>query len=414
MTPKQRMRAAMMGERPDVGPAAPSYLALFREPVEKRRYVELYHERMQGMKRYRPDHDEDVEFRLQALKDAYEIFPVMPDCIEVSAGPARQWAERTEISLEDSQLCYLDTVTGERRNMLTTDFPAGRDYLYGILPSADEPDVWDQSELIQSCDVIDMLVRLVPLEELEEQGVFDLPRTLAAGWGRDLFIMTYDSTPYTAAYLLGFQGMMTSFYDNPNNLQYFIERIFEQRKPVLRGYSKSGCDGLYVEEIFSGADIISPELYDKFAFPGNAEYFEFAKECGLLTTYYICGNPLPLLERIGRLECSAVAVEEGKKNFEIPIEHVINALGKRKCIFGNIDAVEFGLHARPEQVRAEVARQIEAGRKAKGFVVSIGSPLPLHSPMENVAALIETAHSSLVGTQLLHVKSISEGDSHAC
>lgn len=394
MTPKERMRSVLGGEQPDVAPAAPSYIGLFREAVEKARYVDLYRDRMRGMKRYRVDHGEDVAFRMQALFAAHEIFREMPDCIEVSAGPARQWAERTEIALEDSQLWYLDAVTGDRRKMLSSDFPAGRDYLYGILPSADEPDVWDQSELIQNRDVIDMLVRLVPLKELEEQGVFDLPHKIAASEkGREYFIMIYDSTPYTAAYLLGFQGMMTAFYDNPDNLRYFIERILEQRRPVLQGYADSGCDGIYAEEIFSGADIISPALYDTFVFPGNAEYFRFAETRGLLTTYYVCGNPLPLLERIGRLECAAVAVEEGKKNFEIPIERVVEALGQSKCIWGNIDAVAFGLHANPEQVRAEVLRQIEAGRKARGFIVSTGSPLPLHSPMKNVAALIETAHS---------------------
>ncbi|RJP23081.1 MAG: hypothetical protein C4520_06995 [Candidatus Abyssobacteria bacterium SURF_5] len=392
MTPKQRMRAALKGTGHDVVPAAPSYLALFREAVEKRRYVELYRKRMRGMKRYRPDHDEDVEFRMQSLYAAYEIFPVMPDSMEVSSGPARQWAERTEIVVEENELFYFDTVTGDRRRMITSDFPAGRDYLYGVLPSADEPDVWDQSELIQSRDVIDMLVRLVPLEELEEQGVFDLPRKVAEDRGRDYFVMIYDSTPYTAAYLLGFQGLMTSFYDNPDNLLYFINRILEQRKPVLRGYAQSGADGIYAEEIFSGADIISPQLYDRFVFPGNERYFRFAEECGLLMTYYICGNPLPLLGRIGRLKCSAVAVEEGKKNFKIPIDRVVEALGNTKCIWGNIDAVEFGLHARPEQVRTEVARQIEAARRAKGFIVSTGSPLPLESPMDNIEALIAAAH----------------------
>jgi uroporphyrinogen-III decarboxylase len=393
MTPKERMRAALKGERPDVAPAAPSYLALFREAVEKRQYVELYRERMRGIKRYRLDHDEDIEFRIQAFNAAYEIFPVMPDCIEVSTGPARQWAERTEILRDDCELWYSDTVTGEKRKMSTSDFPSGRDYLYEILPSADEPDVWDQSELIQSREVIDMLVRLAPLSELQEQGVFDLPRRIASDIGREYFIMLYDSTPYTASYLLGFQGMMTAFYDNPDNLRYFIKRVLEQRMPILKGYAESGCDGMYVEEIFSGADIISPELYDQFVYSGNERYFRAAKEAGLLTTYYICGNPLPLLDRINRLECSAVAVEEGKKNFEIPIEQVVEALGKNKCIWGNIDAVAFGLQAQPEQVRAEVIRQIEAGRKAKGFIVSTGSPLPLHSQMQNIKQLIEAAHT---------------------
>ena len=392
MTPKERMRAAMKGETPDVVPAAPAYIGLFRAEVERRCYVKQYSERMQGMSRYRPNHDEDVEFRANALYRAYEMFGEMPDCIEVRTGPARDWAERMEIVSEDSKLWYLDTVTGDRRNMLRTPLPSGADYLYGNLPSSGQ-DVWDRSALIQNRDVIDMLVRLAPLEELEEQGVFDLSRKIVREKGGIYFITVYDSTPYTAAYLLGFQGLMLAFYDNPENLKYFIGRVLEQRKPILRGFSRAGYDGIYAEEIFSGADIIAPELYDEFVFPFNAEYFRTTKEAGLLTAYYVCGDPIPLLPKIIQLECDAVAFEESKKNFSIEIEEIVEKAGSDKCVFGNIDAPFYGLHASKDQIEGEVRRQIEIGMKARGFVISTGSPYPLDSPLENIDSLVAAAHA---------------------
>ncbi len=396
MTPKERMRAALKGERPDVVPAAPSYLGLFRAYAEKRYYVEQYRTRTKGAKRYAVDHDEDVEFRANAIYRAYEMFAEKPDCIEVTPGPARDWAARTEIVIEDDRLWYLDTVSGDRREMLSSPFPTGSDYLYGNLPSGDRQDVWDQSELIQNRDVIDMLVRLVPLEELQEQGVFDLPKKVARE-NSERFTIVYDSSPYTAAYLLGFQGMMLAFYDNPDNLKYFIGRILEQRKPILRGYAEAGYDGMYVEEIFSGADIISPALYDEFVFPFNAEYFRTARALGLLTAYYVCGNPMPLIPKILQLSCDAIAFEEGKKNFTIEVEEVVARAGNEKCVFGNIDAPHFGLHATPDEVRAEVRRQIDAGLKAKGFVVSTGSPLPLQTPLTNIDAMVAAAHAYKLG-----------------
>ena len=392
MTPKERMTAALRGKMPDVVPAAPSYLGLFRSPVEKRHYVEQYRDRMRGMSRYRPDHDEDIQFRVDALYHAYDTFEEMPDCIEVSPGPARDWAARTEILAEDSRLWYLDTVTGDRFEMLESPLPSGRDYLYGNVGFS-ERDIWDRSELIQNRDVIDMLVRLAPLEELQEQGIFDLPRKVIHEKGEMFFILVYDSTPYTAAYLLGFQGLMLAFYDNPDNLKYFIGRILEQRKPILRGFAESGYDGIYAEEIFSGADIISPKLFDEFVFPFNAEYFRTTRELGLLTAYYVCGDPLPLLPKIVELDCDALAVEESKKNFSIEIEEIVEKAGTEKCIFGNIDAPFYGLQASRDQIEAEVRRQITAGIKGKGFVVSTGSPMPLETPPENIDALVAAAHA---------------------
>jgi uroporphyrinogen-III decarboxylase len=270
--------------------------------------------------------------------------------------------------------------------------PSGRDYLYGNIPSA-ENDVWDQSELIQNRDVIDMLVRLVPLEELDEQGVFDLPKKIVKDKGDAYFVIVYDSTPYTAGYLLGFQGLMLAFLDNPDNLKYFIDRVMRQREPILQGFAQAGYDGIYTEEIFSGTDIISPKYYDEFVFPHNAEYFRVARTFGLLTAYYVCGNPMPILSRILELECDAVAFEESKKNFSIEIDEVVAMAGSEKCIFGNIDAPYYGLHATVDEIVAEVCRQIEAGLGAKGFVVSTGSPLPLQTPIQNIDSIVRASHA---------------------
>ncbi|MBI5115761.1 hypothetical protein HZA56_04765 [Candidatus Poribacteria bacterium] len=391
-TPKARMRAALQGNNPGVVPAAPAYLWLFREAREKQCYVEQYLDRMRGMKRYRADHDEDVEFRANAIYRAFEMFKEPPDWLEVSPGPAREWAGRTEIVLEDSRLWYLDTVTGDRCDMLASRLPSGRDYLYGNIPSAQQ-DVWDQSELIQNRDVIDVLVRLVSLEELREQGVFDLPRKVVRDKGETLFIVVYDSTPYTATYLLGFQGTMLSFYDKPENLKYFISRVLQQRLPILRGFAEVGYDGIYAEEIFSGADLISPVVFDEFVLPFNVEYFRTTRELGLLTTYYMCGNPLPLISRLVQLECDALAFEESKKNFAIELEEIVRQAGSHKCIFGNIDAPYYGLHASDNEARHEVRRQIEIGSRAKGFVVSTGSPLPLDTPLSRIDAMISAAHA---------------------
>jgi uroporphyrinogen-III decarboxylase len=58
-----------------------------------------------------------------------------------------------------------------------------------------------------------------------------------------------------------------------------------------------------------------------------------------------------------------------------------------------VDAPLYGVHASKEEIEAETLRQVEIGKKAKGFVVSTGSPYPLDSPTTNIDALIAAAHS---------------------
>ena len=197
--------------------------------------------------------------------------------------------------------------------------------------------------------------------------------------------------------LMGFTKLMLAFYDNPDNLKYYIARVMKQREPILHGFVRCGYDGIYAEEIFSGVDIISPELFDEFVFPFNKEYFRITRTLGLLTAYYVCGNPMPLISRILQFECDAVAFEESKKNFSIEIEDVVKQAGKEKCVFGNIDAPYYGLQANADEIRTEVERQIRAGRGARGFVVSIGSPYPLDSRLKNIDMIVAAAHSHKPG-----------------
>jgi hypothetical protein len=49
-----------------------------------------------------------------------------------------------------------------------------------------------------------------------------------------------------------------------------------------------------------------------------------------------------------------------------------------------------------EEMAAEVKRQIHSGARAKGFVVSTGSPFPLDTNLRLIDTLVATAHSHSV------------------
>jgi uroporphyrinogen-III decarboxylase len=96
---------------------------------------------------------------------------------------------------------------------------------------------------------------------------------------------------------------------------------------------------------------------------------------------------------MARCDVAAIAVEESKKNFRIEIEDVVERVGDRVTVLGNIDAVHFGLQATQAEMAAEVRRQASIGARAKGFVVSTGSPFPLDTNPRLLDTLVATAHS---------------------
>jgi uroporphyrinogen-III decarboxylase len=182
-------------------------------------------------------------------------------------------------------------------------------------------------------------------------------------------------------------------HDHPDLFHYLLERRLAKTQQVMEAWAAIGIHGVYVQEVFTGADLISPRCYDEFVFAYNQPYFRHMGRLGLLPIHYVCGDVVPRLDRIAQLDIAAVAVEESKKSFTIEIEDVVDRVSGRVAVFGNIDAVRFGLHASMEDMAAEVKRQIRVGTQAKGFVVSTGSPFPLDTNPRLIDTLVATAHS---------------------
>jgi uroporphyrinogen-III decarboxylase len=237
-------------------------------------------------------------------------------------------------------------------------------------------------------------VPIVPAEDLLAGGSFDLPRLIAAEFGSEYLITTILDTPFSDAYdLLGFQGLMLTQYDRPELLHHLLRRKLAQSQEVMAAWAATGVHAVYVEETFTGADLISPRSYDRFVFAYNQPYFRQMRSLGLLPIHYVCGDVVPRLDRICEYDVAAVAVEESKKNFTINLEEVVERVDGRAAVLGNIDAVRFGLQASLDEMAAEVRRQASIGQRAPGFVVSTGSPFPLDTNPRLIDTLVATAHS---------------------
>ncbi len=392
LTPCERMRRALTGRKPDVLPAAPAYLSLFLAEQERAHYVEQYRRRLGDRSACPVDHEEDTLFRAEALYASYGVFQAQPDWLEIHQGASRAWAERTRIAREAGVLCYEDLVTGLRVPMLEVPMPRGDAVL--APPSASRQDLWDISGRLQGPTDVDALLPIVPAEDLLARGDYDLPRRIAGDRGGELYISTILDTPFSNAYdLLGFQGLMTIQVDRPELLQHLLQRLLEQDREVMSAWAACGIDGVYVEEVFSGADIISPRSYDRFVFAYNQPYFEHMRALGLLPIHYVCGDAVPRLERIVQYDIAAVGLEESKKTFTIEIADVVERVAGRVAVLGNIDAVRFGPGSSEEEMAAEVRRQAGIGARARGFVVSTGSPFPLDTNPRQIDALVATAHA---------------------
>ena len=95
--------------------------------------------------------------------------------------------------------------------------------------------------------------------------------------------------------------------------------------------------------------------------------------------------------------CQAVgadglALEEGKKGFEIDIERVAERVNGRCTLFDNLDAIGVLQSGSDEVLRSEIRRQLAAGRKNRSrFIMCIGSPVTPGTPVGRVQLYVALA-----------------------
>ncbi len=215
-------------------------------------------------------------------------------------------------------------------------------------------------------------------------------RHLIASQGQEYFVYTGLSGPFWALFeLFGFEGMMTACYDCPAEARAIMDTALELALERAGRFRDAGGHGVRIEECLASADLISPAVYEHFVLPYEEKLCAGLRGMGLKVLLYFCGDVMPRLPYLVGLPIDALMVEESRKDFRIEIGEVRAAVGEQLCLFGNIDTYEVLRMGVPETIRCEVERQLRAAGSCGAFIMGIGSPLPLDTPVEHVRELIQ-------------------------
>jgi uroporphyrinogen decarboxylase len=101
------------------------------------------------------------------------------------------------------------------------------------------------------------------------------------------------------------------------------------------------------------------------------------------------GGVADRLDLIAETGADGLLMETSMKNYVNDIATTAEKIGERMTLFGNIDPVGILQNGTDEELEAEIGRQIEAGRKARGFILCTGSPITPSTPLSRVRKYIE-------------------------
>ena len=185
--------------------------------------------------------------------------------------------------------------------------------------------------------------------------------------------------------------MMERMIETPELVKRACERLLEHSIHSVRRSAAAGAGLIWIEDCMS--DMISPAQCRDFSLAFVRPLVEAIRAAGMLSVHYYCGRPTDRWEMLLDTGADALALEEGKKGFEVDLRQVAEMVDGRMALLGNIDAIAMMEHGSDTALQAEIARQCEAGQRNRHrFVVSLGSPVTPGTPLQRVRRYCDLVH----------------------
>jgi len=249
--------------------------------------------------------------------------------------------------------------------------------------------------LPESCEEIDASIP-VPDENDVDPVVCKDRRQVAAAvieeFGRAVWPYRHVSGPLWKTYgLWGFEGMMLLVATRPELVRHACERYLAIALRNVHEAAEHGARGIWIEDCLT--DMISPQAFATLNVPFIRRLIEEIRSAGMKSIYYFCGNTAGKWDLIMSLGMDALALEESKKSFYNDIEEIVERVRGQCVVLGNLDALSVLQNGSEPQLKAQIRRQIAAGRRnGSRFILSLGSPVTPETPIERVRLYCDLVH----------------------
>jgi len=174
-----------------------------------------------------------------------------------------------------------------------------------------------------------------------------------------------------AACLVGIERLIMAALEDPQWVHKLLA-ILQRRKLI---YVKS-LEGAHYDVLeLGGGDasstVISPQIFDEFVAPYDAELIRAAHEAGQRIVYHTCGGMMPFLERIVGMNPDAMETfTPAGMGGDADLKEAKRRIGDKVCMIGGFDQGHFFKDCTPEQTKAEVRRCFEETGTGGGYILS--------------------------------------------
>jgi uroporphyrinogen decarboxylase len=199
-----------------------------------------------------------------------------------------------------------------------------------------------------------------------------------------------DQSPFSLASMM--RGAQTWMLDlmmgTEEHVNLLLEYCTDASSQFIKLMAETGCDMVSNGDSPAGPEMISAEMYLKFAMPYEKRIVETAHKAGKAYTLHICGNTDVILEYM--LMTGADAFE---LDYKTDISRIYNTISSSATFIGNIDPSGVLALGTVEDVQKKTLDLLSVYKNSNRFILNAGCAIPPATPSENLKMMIETARN---------------------
>jgi len=311
---------------------------------------------------------------LRIMQERAPFETIMP----VHGGASRSWRERHEFVERDGRPYRHDLATGEW-------FPIHLD------PSGHPfGQTADETRHVVTREDVDRRVQPEDIDAVIADGRNDNVDAIVRAFPDDFIISGgVVGTVFNCTYHVGLTNFLALLVEEPEFIDYLCEKTLAQEISRIRRFARAGGDAVFIDDSLASSDMISPTHYERHSVPYVRAMVDEIHRLGHKAFLAHWGGISDRLDQVASTGADGLLMECSMKGYVNDVATVIERIGDRMTVCANIDPVGILQDGTDEELEAEVRRQVAAGRRGRGFIITIASPITPRTPLRRVQRFLE-------------------------
>ena len=174
-----------------------------------------------------------------------------------------------------------------------------------------------------------------------------------------------------AACLYGIENLIMASMEDPEWVHAFLNILKERKKVYINSLKGAKYDLLELGGGDASTTVISPDIFNEFVAPYDAELIEAAHQAGQRVVYHTCGGMMPILEDIAAMKPDAMETfTPPAMGGDVNLKEAKRRIGDKVCMIGGLDQFHFFKGCSAQETRDEVRRCFEEAGEGGGFILA--------------------------------------------